>query len=80
MPPEYVFAVCKGSTLKLPAQLVWDFQAGVEIAREATERTGMRHSVWPLKTPDWHGLCGNCGKHWIPHCPPPTYCPDAVGV
>jgi hypothetical protein len=77
--PEYVYAVCPGDTLSLPAQLVSTFEEGIEIARAAAaQRTGGAHSVFPLKAPDWQGLCGNCGQPWRPHCPPPTYCPDAV--
>jgi hypothetical protein len=78
--PDYVFAVCEGITLSLPAELVSTFNKGIKRAKDLRKRTGKAHSVFPLKTPDWQGLCGNCGQPWRPYCPPPVHCPDAVGV
>jgi hypothetical protein len=64
---EYVFAVCEGDQLTLPAQLVADFGEGITLAQSEMGRTGKQYGVWVLKTPDWHGLCGNCGEPWKPY-------------
>jgi hypothetical protein len=64
---DYVFAVCEGGAMNLPAQLVADFMDGIKLAQTKTNHTGKVFSVWPLKTPDWHGLCGHCGEPWMPH-------------
>jgi hypothetical protein len=74
---EYVFAVCEGDTFRLPAELVDTFELAVSLARAQSVNTGKVWYVFPLKTPDWQGICGNCGKPWKPAHSQPV---DMVGA
>jgi hypothetical protein len=77
--PDYVFAVCEGPELTMPAELVLDWNEAIALAEQRTRETGIGYSVNPLKTPDWRGICGNCGQPWRPALQS-VYCPDATTV
>jgi hypothetical protein len=63
---EYVFAVCPSRELTLPAELVSRFDEAIERADVLTKEKGIAYSAIPLKTPEWRGICGNCGQPWTP--------------
>ena len=71
---DYVFAVCMGDYLSLSAELLFDVNEASKRAQFLTVALGKKHSVIPLKTPSWAGLCGHCGKHWTPALTAPEFC------
>lgn len=76
--PQYVFAVFASERMFLKQHvdlpecgfvgLYLDFDYAKGIADLNAENSGHPYSVIPLKTPDWRGICGNCGKPWVPDC------------
>jgi hypothetical protein len=68
-----------GSDMTVQVELMISFKDAMDLAKRNAKVTGCKYSVIPLKTSEWHGVCGNCGKPWVPESKE-EFCPEARGV